>query len=211
MGRCLNFQNVGKSMFRNLETRNLAFFLKQDVQDVVGREAHRGRSLLKGFLRLRPFSSSPWDKGTRRHNPEGTALPPKGEVQSGLTTRQWVHTELCCSSLRDPSHLWTSFWKSLQKSFTSPLIWQTCKLECLNWQGPERGSNLSKFTQLLTAEPGSESSELTHHLGFSPVARTFYLCLSIFYLPNNLQSFHVYGAFIVWHALCQLLCGYEDD
>lgn len=95
------------------------------------------------------------------------------------------------SSPLDVSHLWT-FFLGLQKSFISPLILQTWKLGCLDWQGLESRSNLSKFTQLLMAKLGLEPCEMTHHLGFSPfiphlycLACTFNLYLHIFYLSSK--------------------------
>lgn len=57
MGRCPDLQNGGKKFIQDLKTRKLTFFLKQDVQGMVRRGAYRVRSLLRGFLHLRPFSS----------------------------------------------------------------------------------------------------------------------------------------------------------
>lgn len=58
MNRCLNFQNGGESIFRNLETRKLAFFLKEVVK-VWGVEGPvgAGQIFASGFLHLRVFSS----------------------------------------------------------------------------------------------------------------------------------------------------------
>lgn len=68
-----------KSIFRNLETRKFAFFLKLDVDSVPQRGA-QGADLGSEVMFTRGIPV-PGSKGARRHNPEKTALPLKEEVQ----------------------------------------------------------------------------------------------------------------------------------
>lgn len=131
--------------------------------------------------------SVPGGKGTRRHNLERTPYLQRLRLRVELPEG----TVFTFVTLRNPSHSEPLFGR-VSKNPLSTLIWQTWKFRCLDWQGPERGSNLSKFTQLLIAELGSEPNGLSHHLGFSPcrpqlhcLMCTFHWYLYSFYLPNK--------------------------
>ena len=196
MGRCPNFQNGGKSIFRRPD--NLLSFLNKVLV-----RSRLGQKFAQVFSTRGP--SVPYGKETRTIFLRGQPSLQRGKFRVWL----WERREFTQTFAAHPlgiCHLCTSFWKSFQKSFVSPWIWQTWKLGCLGWRGPKRGSNLFKFIQLLMAELGWEPSELIHHLGFCPfmphlhcLACTFHLLLCIFCLPTK-TAFISHSLSIYWKA-----------
>lgn len=153
---------VGESIFRNSDTRKFASILKQNGQ-VVWTEARKSRYSQEDSSTWGP--SLPGGKRIRRCNSVRAALPPREKLRAGTTRKYWVYMAFSVQSFRCLPPLNLLFGSS-SKSFISPLILQTWKLGCLDWQGLEGRSKLSKFTQLLMAKLGLEPCEMTYHLGF---------------------------------------------